>query len=229
MRSSQIKKGFQKRGDWITKFTIGGESNGGWFDALNDIRISEFFESFPHAKTIIEFGSLEGGHTIALGQHLGVERVLGLEGRQSNIGKAEFVRDLLDMQNVAFMQVNLEAFDIASLGTFDAAFCSGLLYHLPAPWEFLDQMAKVTGKLFIWTHYADDEKATDTIQGYRGMKFIEGGPDDPLSGMSETSFWPAFDELVRMLADCGFPKVEIINKEPEHENGPCVTLAATAD
>ena len=45
---------------WITRFLIEDIPYGGWFDAVNDPRLTQFFESFPHAAT----GSLEGGRTI---------------------------------------------------------------------------------------------------------------------------------------------------------------------
>ena len=49
---------------WITRFLIEDVRYGGWFDAVNDPRLTQFFESFPHRVTILELGSLEGGRTI---------------------------------------------------------------------------------------------------------------------------------------------------------------------
>ena len=57
---------FERLKPWVTKFHIAGSDYGGNFDALNDARIAQFFEIFPAVETVIELGSLEGGHSFAL-------------------------------------------------------------------------------------------------------------------------------------------------------------------
>jgi len=98
---AQIKAEFEKLAPWITKFHLAGADFGGDFDALNDVRIRQFFEIFPRAKSIVELGSLEGGHSFALAQNASVERVLAIEGRAANIAKAIAVAHDKDMSVVA--------------------------------------------------------------------------------------------------------------------------------
>ncbi len=43
---------------------IDGVPYGGSFDAVNDPRLDLFFAAFPTPESILELGSLEGGHTI---------------------------------------------------------------------------------------------------------------------------------------------------------------------
>jgi len=220
-------EGFEERKPWITKFNIDGREYGGNYDASNDVRIDQFFQHFPNVQTILELGSLEGGHAFRLAKHPTVKRVLGIEGRQANVDKARFVQELLGISNVEFTCVNLENADLLAFGQFDAVFCVGLLYHLPEPWRLIDQISQVSTNLFIWTHYAEKDRANETINGFRGLIYQEEGLTDPLSGLSPRSFWPTLQSLEDMLKVCGFTTIHVVEEHPEHIHGPCITLAAT--
>jgi SAM-dependent methyltransferase len=222
-----LRSEFERRGPWITRFVIDGEEYGGNLHLTEDPRIDQFFELFPRVQTILELGSLEGGHTFTLARHAGVEWVLGIEGRQANIDKAKFVQELLRVDNVEFRNENLEVVDLAAFGRFDAVFCLGVLYHLPEPWRLVSQIAQITRNLFIWTHYALEDHATEIVHGFRGSIYREQGLDDPLSGLSTYSFWPTLDSLMDLLRASGFT-TKVIELEPDHPHGPRVTIAATA-
>jgi len=228
MLAKNLQTEFKKRGPWVTRFVIDGRAYGGRFDALKDGRLSQFFRQFPEAHTILELGSLEGGHTIGLAKFPGVQRVLGLEGRQANLDRARFVQTLLGVPQVDFVLENLETVDLSRFGKFDAVFCVGVLYHLPRPWELIAQIAQVSPHLFIWTHYAADKKADKTIVEFRGMEYRESGLRDPLSGLSPSSFWPTLEALTEMLTKHGFTTIRLIENNPSHPHGPAVTVAAVA-
>lgn len=219
---------FEKRGPWVTKFVIDGKEYGGHFNAMRDTRIDQFFESFPKPRRILELGSLEGGHSFSLASRPPVEHVLGIEGRDFNVEKARFVQRLLKITNVEFVTGNLETVDLASHGEFDAVFCSGLLYHLPRPWELIERISQVSPNLFMWTHYTKEEDVNTEAGGWRGFTYKEIGLADPLSGMSPDSFWPTLDGLQDMLKKYGFKKIKLIEDDPAHPQGPAITLAASA-
>jgi SAM-dependent methyltransferase len=222
-----LKAEFAKLGPWITHFVIDGVESGGKFHALEDSRVGQFFESFPKVCTILELGSLEGGHTFALARRPSVRRVLGVEARASNIAKARFVQELLRVRNAEFIEADLEKTELAAFGKFDAVFCSGVLYHLPEPWKLIEQAARVAPRLFIWTHYAHHSQANITLNGLNGKNYDEGGKEEPLSGMSPKSFWLTLGSLQKALASAGFNSVQILDNDPKHSNGPAVTIAAT--
>jgi len=229
MSNPAVEAAFAALDPWITRFLIEGVPYGGWFDAVNDPRLTRFFECFPHVATILELGSLEGGHTIGLASRPGVRRVLGIEGRAANLERARLSKKLLHAEKAEFLQANLETTKLSSFGKFDAVFCSGLLYHLPQPWELLNQLTAVSPHLFLWTHYAREQDADISCSRYRGRKQREGGLDEPLSGLSPDSFWPTLGSLVNMLTDAGFGLVKILSNHLEHENGPAVTIAASIE
>jgi hypothetical protein len=216
---------FARRGPWITQFVINGVPSGGDYQA-NDQRVLQFLERFPNVHTILELGSLEGGHTFILARQPGVERVLAIEGRLANIDKAKFIGSLLGVSNVQFKQANLEQLQLPSLGYFDAIFCCGLLYHLPEPWKLVSQAPLVAPSLFIWTVYAHEDEATIEIDGLRGREYVEGGLDEPLSGLSPKSFWLTLPSLLELLKRSGYGKIEVLEKS-QNPNGPAVSLAAS--
>ncbi len=225
---TDIAREFERREPWVTKFQIQDREYGGSFDAMNDGRISQFFQYFPNVSTILELGALEGGHSFALANRPVVKRVTATEGRPLNMQKALFVQRLIGAEKVDFLQVNLETFELSTLGTFDAVFCSGLLYHLPEPWKLIQRCAQVSPKLFLWTHYAGENEAEERVHGLRGKWHGEGGLGDPTSGLSKKSFWPTLGSLISMLTKNGFKTVHLIENELNHPNGLAVTVAATS-
>jgi SAM-dependent methyltransferase len=220
----RLSIGFRLRGPWVTRFVINGRAYGGWHDSSADPRPQWFFDTFPDVRTILDLGCLEGGHTFALAAHPGVERVVGVEVRRANLRRAEYVRRVTRSHNVEFVAADLETFDLSSLGRFDAVFCSGLLYHLPRPWELLAGAAAVADRLFLWTHYTDTP--TSDLCGYPGAGYAEHGLADVLSGVSPVSFWPTRDGLLRMLADVGYTDTSVVLDDPAHQDGPVIALGA---
>jgi SAM-dependent methyltransferase len=224
--SPDLTAEFAKLGPWIFQFRIGGHDYGGGISAAGDARIEQFFRFAPGVATILELGSLEGAHTFLLAERPGVRRVVALEGREANLRKARFLLELLQVRNVEFAQENLEHAKLAELGKFDAVFCSGLLYHLPEPWKLIEQLPAVAPALFIWTQYAAEEEAMDIGHGLRGKIHGEGGPDEPLSGMSSTATWLTLASLRTVLSENGYKRIDIIHDDPAHANGPAVTIGA---
>jgi hypothetical protein len=216
---------FRKHRNWITRFTIDGQPYGGWYDALADERLGQFEQACPARGRILEMGSLEGGHSFALARMPNVQTVVGLEGREYNVRKAELVRDALEVRNVEFHVDDVETCDLRKYGRFDVCFNLGLLYHLAQPWMHLKNVRQVTDTIFLGTHYADPAKVNHQLNGYPGWMYQEFGLDDPMSGLSPASFWPSLEGLKKMLEDAGFPQIHII-KDVMHQNGPTVLLVA---
>ncbi len=217
---------FAKLAPWIFQFRIGDASYGGGIGAESDARIDHFFHFAPDVATILETGSLEGAQTFLLARHPGVRRVLAIEGREANLRKARFVQELLGVENAEFVQGNLEEADLSVFGKFDAVFCCGLLYHLPKPWEFLKRLPALAPILYLWTAYASDKEAIVLPNGMRGKIHSEGGPDEPLSGLSPTATWLTLDCLLGCLSASGYQHVEVIQDDPNHVNGCMVTIGA---
>jgi Methyltransferase domain len=217
---------FARLGPWTTQFVINGKAFGGDHVTAHDERVPQFFEAFPDARTILDLGALEGGQAFAMARH-GVDRVVAVEGRASNLEKARFMQGVLKVENVEFVLADLERVDLTTLGKFDAVFCCGVLYHLPRPWELIEKLSAISPRLFIWTHYSVESEANLLENGYRGRAYQEKGLQDPWSGLSPTSFWPTLESLQRMLGDAHYSSVRTIKNNLLLPNGPAITLAAT--
>jgi SAM-dependent methyltransferase len=226
MKPAELAAEFERLGPWIFQFRIGDRDYGGGISAVGDERVERFFRYAPEVQTILELGSLEGAQTFILAERPGVQRVLAVEGREANLRKARFVQGLLQAPKVEFVQANLEHADLAQFGKFDAVFCCGLLYHLPEPWKLIEQLPAVAPTLFIWTQYAAEEEAIDVGRGLRGKIHGEGGPDEPLSGMSPTAVWLTLASLRSVLQASGYKRIDVIHDDPKHANGPAVTIGA---
>jgi hypothetical protein len=227
MMNAEVEAEFAKLAPWVFQFRIDGADYGGRISAAGDPRVDRFLRFAPEAATILELGALEGAHTFILAELPGIKRVLALEGRELNLRKARFVQNLLHIRNADFMQANLEHYDLAALGNFDAVFCSGLIYHLPEPWKLIEQLPAIAPKLFIWTHYAAEAEAHTIPGGLRGKIHHEGGAAEPLSGMSPTATWLTLESLISLLSASGYQSVQVMLDEPTHANGPAVTLGAS--
>lgn len=223
---SDLQAEFSALGPWIYQFDIDGKAYGGGISAVGDVRVEQFWRFAAEAETILELGSLEGAHSFILASRPRVKRVVALEGREANLRKARFVQKLLQINNVELAQANLEDADLSRYGNFDAVFCCGLLYHLPEPWRLVEQLPSIAPVLFTWTQYAKEDEARDLGNGLRGKTCAEGGPDEPLSGMSPTATWLTLPSLRELLARSGYKQIDIIEDDPGHANGPAVTMGA---
>jgi SAM-dependent methyltransferase len=222
----ELASKFAALGPWVYQFEVGAEVYGGGISATGDVRVERFLRYAGNPETILELGALEGAHSFIFAKHPGVKRVVALEGRETNLRKARFVQELLKIRSVEFAQANLEHADLSRFGTFDAIFCCGLLYHLPEPGKLLEQLPGIAPVVFIWTQYAREEEARDIGNGLRGKIHVEGGADEPLSGMSATATWLTLPSLRDLLKASGYKSVGVLHDDPAHPNGPAVTIGA---
>ncbi|QUR69704.1 class I SAM-dependent methyltransferase [Mycobacterium spongiae] len=94
---------------------------------------------------LADVGCLEGGYAVEFAR-LGFQ-VLGIEVRELNIAACNYVKSKTNLPNLNFVQDN--ALNIADHGVFDGVFCSGLLYHLDYPKQYLETLSSVTKRLLI--------------------------------------------------------------------------------
>ncbi|MEB8584318.1 class I SAM-dependent methyltransferase, partial [Bacillus cereus] len=77
---------------------------------------------------ILDLACLEGHYAIEFAMQGAT--VVGIEGRESNIQKAIFAKDLLRLENLTFYQDDVRNLSAEKYGHFDIVLCSGILYHL---------------------------------------------------------------------------------------------------
>lgn len=105
---------------------------------------------------IADLGCLEGGYTVEFARN-GYQAV-GFEAREDNIQRCNYVADNLSLPNLKFIKDDIK--NLENYGQFDVVFCSGLLYHLDKPVEYLNLLGRVTKKmLMLNTHYSLEKDA----------------------------------------------------------------------
>jgi SAM-dependent methyltransferase len=178
----------------------------------------EEFGENHEGLTLADLGSLEGGYAAEFAR-AGFE-VTGFEARMSNHANAVQLRDALGLPNLNFVQGDVR--DTLRGDEFDVTFCSGLLYHLDKPVEFINLLGRVTRQMLILnTHYSLEgghpesshhpgsycEYGNHVNEGRSGHWYRESKSRWDSFG-NESSFWLRKDELIASLKEAGFYKVD---------------------
>ncbi|MCX4666482.1 methyltransferase domain-containing protein [Streptomyces sp. NBC_01381] len=220
MNVDEIQHEALELGPWVNRFEFDGRT----YPRLDHAQTAEeesaapprkgraqaFFDVFPDAKQILELGALEGADTVRLACRPGTS-VLAVEGRADNLSRGEFITGLHQLANVEWMCADVETLDFEALGTFDAVLCAGLLYHLQEPWRHLREIAKITDRLFISTHYWG---GTGTMAGPDGhtVKLVhEEHPEPRTRALTETVLWFDRESLLQAIRDAGFDGMNILH------------------
>lgn len=167
---------------------------------------------------IADLGCLEGGYTVEFAR-AGFD-ALGIEAREANFAKCEYVANKLELKNLRFVRDDVR--NLEKYGVFDAIFCCGLLYHLDKPGAFLETLSRCTRRLLILqTHYAVPDRdpigirlsAMAVSEGMAGRwyeEWPEGSSEEVQQNLlwasvgNARAFWPTKGELLQKLRDVGF-------------------------
>ncbi len=195
-----------------------------------DFRVRKLAEEFGSAdKRVLEFGCLEGVHTVQLA---GVCReVVALDVRPRNIA-CTLVRCFVHKSdNVSPVLGDARHID-ESLGHFDIIFHVGVLYHLMDPVSHIMNLARMTDVLLLDTHYCLEDttfprcdiRIDDKV--YQAYAYGEKGWKDPFSGVEPESLWLHRQALLDVLTDAGFTSLEVF-KDRIERNGPRISIMAS--
>jgi 2-polyprenyl-3-methyl-5-hydroxy-6-metoxy-1,4-benzoquinol methylase len=179
---------------------------------------------------ILDLACLEGLYAIELAQH-GAE-VVGIEVREANIAKARFVKDVIGLPRLNFVQDDVRNLNETTYGSFDIVLCIGILYHLDGPdvFEFVRRMSDVCRRHLVIDTMVATRAATslryDGFQ-YDGWYYREHDPkastaerESALEASidNERSFWLTRASLFNLLAHAGFSSVYQVQYPAEVQN-----------
>jgi SAM-dependent methyltransferase len=183
---------------------------------------------------VLDIGCLEGYFSLECALH-GAD-VVGIDAKEINLKKCEFVKSVLGVPNVSFMLGDAMDVTRERYGGFDAVLALGLLYHLDDPVSFLSRAAEVCDGFLVLDTLVALEDEAQTIddwkpelsdlrelqlgeKSYPGRLYreFEDGTDEverafstTASHVNDLSVWLTEDALVSVLADVGFARVEKI-------------------
>jgi hypothetical protein len=98
---------------------------------------------------VLDLACLEGSFGIEFALH--GANVLAIEGREANLAKARFAKEVLSLSNFETVLGDVRELDARRHGQFDVVLCLGILYHLDTPdaMDFLRRIFSVCTRLTI--------------------------------------------------------------------------------
>ena len=225
---------------WACKVPIDGTTSGDadLFNSEFDTRIVKWDEQYPvKGKTILELGPLEGAHTYQM-EKLGAARITGIEAGSLHFMKCLIVKNLLNL-NAEFLFGDFREYLKTCELKYDIVLACGVLYHMIEPVELLYDISKVTDNIFLCTHYYSHEREdikyrfeSEPIKlknNYEGYKHYYNDLDETdiiLGGTRHYSVWITKDDIISILKELGYIKINILEDGIDVPDGNTIILYA---
>jgi 2-polyprenyl-3-methyl-5-hydroxy-6-metoxy-1,4-benzoquinol methylase len=132
---------------------------------------------------VLDLGCLEGLFAVELARR--GAHVVGVEGREANIAKARFAKNILGLETLELVQDDIRNVSRESYGEFDVVLCLGVLYHFDAPavFEVLRRLADVCRSFaVVETHISTIPRKRFP---YGGAVYWGSTLDEPVSSVEE--------------------------------------------
>ncbi|MBW4463957.1 MAG: class I SAM-dependent methyltransferase [Pegethrix bostrychoides GSE-TBD4-15B] len=214
---------------------------------FEDARIDWIVEQIGgfQAKTVLELGPLEAGHSYMMHQK-GAESILAIEANSRAYLKCLIIKEMFQLDRLSLLYGDFIEFLRANQAQFDLCVASGVLYHMRNPAELIGLIAKAADQMFIWTHYYDEEllKNHSTMshrisegkpsayQGFSHMLYRQEygaslGWNGFCGGSAPYSQWMSRADILDCCKHFGFSEIQICFDDTNHPNGPAFALLAT--
>ncbi|MGQ4649220.1 DUF1698 domain-containing protein [Lyngbya aestuarii] len=238
------------KGEWSSKLPESlSELQAGYALLFEDPRIDWLATQIGgfEGKTVLELGSLEGGHTYMV-ERLGAETVVSIEANTRAYLKCLIVKELLELKKVRFLCGDFVEYLRTNQSKFDVCIASGVLYHMVNPAELIALASRTSPQLFIWTHYYDHEiissnpslahrSSEGLLTDYKGFKHTLYRQEYEAAlnwmgfcgGHEAYSNWLSREDVLVCLNYFGFSKININFDQPNHPNGPSFAVTAFRD
>jgi hypothetical protein len=232
------------RGEWISK--LPPPLQAGHASLFDDPRIpwaAEQLGGFAD-RTILDLGSLEGGHPYSF-ERLGAREVVAIEGKTRAYLRCLVAKEVLGMRT-SFLCGDFMEFLRANQRRFDVINASGVLYHQKNPAELIALLARSADRVIMWTQYydaaairrfptrrwryssgAEPLRFDDfTYQAYRHRYSVTLRAAAFCGGTDRYSHWMTRDDILRCFRHFGFADVRVGFELTDHPNGPSFNLVA---
>lgn len=235
-------------GEWSSKMPVqSGLISGGFADAFADDRITwaESILGPLRDNDILELGPLEGAHSYML-HRLGVRTITAIEANPRAFLRLLCVKEIFGLTSLVPMLGNFVPYlERLEDRRFDVVFASGVLYHMVEPLHLLALLSEATDRLFIWTHYYDQDVVATrpeaslfgqpeqcshdefTCIGARRAYANEALAWSGFSGGADSyAVWLTRHGIIDFLRTAGFTRIDIGFDHAMHQNGPAFAIAA---
>lgn len=234
------------KGNWWSAFPPSFGVTAGLTPHFEDSRIRWAIEHLGgvSGQRVLELGPMEGGHTYMLEQ-AGAASVTAIEASSRAYLKCLVTKEVTGLRRSSFLLGDFEEYLRRANERFDTVIACGVLYHMKDPVELIQNIARLTDRVYVWTQYyvaeriaaiphmknrfpgshpADRDGFRYTAHRYEYGDFLDttrfaGGSD-------EYSHWLGREDLLGALRHAGFGDIEIEADDVGHVNGPCISLIA---
>jgi len=234
------------KGEWSSELPL-CELVAGQAKLFDDNRIIWLIKQLNSIENfnILELGPLEGGHSYMLEQ-AGAESIFSIEANTRAYLKCLIVKEIFDLKTTKFACGDFNKYLERANEKYDLVVASGVLYHMKDPVKLIADISGVTDRVFIWTHYYDDQvikNRKDLTEKFNGKYQIEYNgfncelyKQEYLSalgwagfcgGMNDFSYWMKKEDIISCLKHFGFNDISTEFDDPKHQNGPSFALLAT--
>lgn len=232
---------------WVSKLPDGVSVDAGQLNLFADTRVDWVMGRLGGVwgDSILELGPLEAGHTYQLIKS-GARSVVSIEANQLAFIRCLIVKELLGLTRASFLLGDFASYLAETSLRYDVVWASGVLYHMPDPVSLLVSISKVSDKVFLWTHYVDDDEMPlddprrapivgEDIISWRGhdLKLYRrtyfDGPKNAnfTGGISSEPAWMEREGILLVLRELGYTEIEILPGDPNHSAGPNFCVLAT--
>ena len=162
-------------------------------------------------KSVLDVACNCGGFSVEAAR-AGASRVLGVDVVDRYLDQARFVRDALGLGQVDFRKTAVEDLSPEAVGTFDVAFCFGILYHLENPVLGMRRLAGVTSKVLV----VDTDLVVQRFSRKAYWLMSVQAPSEAGAENATTALWrekkivefsPTAPAVVRLMKFLGFEDV----------------------
>ena len=171
----------------------------------------------PDELTAADFASHEGFYTLELANHF--KQVTGYEWKKSSIDAARLITEVLGVDNVEYVQADLQKMDLEPSSIVDFVLVYGLIYHVENPVHTLRLASQMCRKhILIETQVFPYDVSGNLEDGhYTNIRRIEGvfglTPDyshGREGGSTDIALVPSLNGLLYLLKTFGFTDVFVL-------------------
>ncbi len=197
-------------------------------------------------KAILELGPLEAFHTFML-HRAGAASIDAIEANSLAFLRCLVTKEALTLDRARFYLGDFLVWLEQRTARYDLIVASGVLYHSHDPVRLLRLICERANSFYLWTHYFDeiamprddprrvpfsDKIETQVCRGVtlrlheRSYRHAWRDPSF-CGGLQDTHYWIDRDDILKLIAACGFDDIKIADDQPEHVNGPSFSVFAT--
>ena len=171
-------------------------------------RLKPIFEEIKvENKTFLDVGCSDGYYSIELAK-LGAKHVLGSDLDELRIKRANFAKEMLDIDNVDFERLDL--YKIPKNKFYDVTIGLGLLHRIPDMLTCLEKMSEISNTIVV--EFKTYKSADDTFLDHGGKS-----KSNSLNGLYKT---PTISYVCNRLRALGHKNIKIYEDSDSHLNYP---------